>query len=117
MQEFSSFVGAQPWFFVPDTGEEGGTAVVSGPDGRGVKVTETQITTGENSSFGPRVGFRVPEPFAEVGDYVAIVTQGEQIITYLFHVDEEEARKAEEARPEGVDLEVKNVTVKGRTRS
>ena len=82
--EFKSYVGDQPWFFVPDTGTEGGVAVVAYPDGAVVPCTETQVT-----AKGDRVGFLVPEPFAAEGDYTMTVTQDDVVTTYLIHVVKE----------------------------
>jgi hypothetical protein len=86
--KFRSFVGDQPWFFVPDTGTPGGTAVVSGGPEGAVEAVQTQTTTGENSSFGPRVGFQVPFPFAAVGSYQFVVTQDDVVTTYEIEVVE-----------------------------
>jgi len=83
--EFKSYVGHQPWFFVPDTGAAGGHAVVAGPSGAIAPCTESQVT-----AKGDRVGFLVPEPFAAEGDYTMTVTQDDVVTTYLIHVVEED---------------------------
>lgn len=79
--EFYSFVGHQPWFFVPDTGKPGGSAVVEGPSGAITACTETQVT-----QAGDRVGFLVPAPFDTEGDYTMTVTQDDVVTVYLIHV-------------------------------
>lgn len=85
--KFRSYLGHQPWFFVPDTGAPGGTATLSGPNG--VKeCTETQTTTGEHSSFGPRVGFQVPAPFTDEGTYLLSIVQDSETTVYEIDVVE-----------------------------
>lgn len=91
--EFRSHVGHQPWFFVPDTGTQGGTAVLIDPDGGETEVTETQLSprpdadgTQRETMWGPRVGFQVPYPFDTEGDYQLIVTQDDVVTTYEIHV-------------------------------
>jgi len=83
---FTSHVGHKPWFFVPDTGTPGGSAVLVAPDGSEVEAIETQTTTGEHSSFGPRVGFRVPYNFDVEGDYVFRITQDDEVTEYEIEV-------------------------------
>lgn len=92
--EFSSYIGDQPWFFVPDTGTPGGSAVLSGPDGQAA-CTETQVTLNDrewpDGTIAPGVGFLVPEPFKSEGTHVLTVTQdtsaGDPVVTtYLINV-------------------------------
>lgn len=80
--EFKSYCGQQPWFFVPDTGTPGGTAVLTAPDGTTSVVTNTQVSEKEWAwpSLGegvtaPRVGFEVPGVFIDPGTYVLTITQ------------------------------------------
>jgi hypothetical protein len=95
--KFRSRVGEQPWFFVPDTGTPGGSAVLVDPDGRRVSAWETQLSppkatlpNGEPwvTRWGPRVGFRVPAPFSKVGVYKFVVTQDDAVAVYEINVRE-----------------------------
>lgn len=98
---FTSYVGHQPWFFVPDVGAPGGTAVLTTPRGREIAATETQTTvpqvteakTGETRAprLGPRVGFLVPEPFGYEGEYTFTISQdGYDDVVYVIEVKEAE---------------------------
>lgn len=82
--EFKSYCGHQPWFFTPDTGMPGGSAVLIAPDGTQSPVTEMQLSP-------PRKGFKVPEIFMDPGIYVLTITQtnakGELVVdTYTINV-------------------------------
>jgi predicted P-loop ATPase len=87
--EFTSHVGDQPWFFVADTGTEGGTATVDG-----VPCVETQITLSERTwpdgTVAHGVGFKVPAPFTAPGDVRFQVKQDKTKTEYLIHVIERE---------------------------
>jgi hypothetical protein len=85
---FVSELGHRPIFFVPDTGDVGGTATVDGPDG------SFQTDEGEPTDDG-RVGFQFPEPFTEPGIYTF---KAEGLTYEIFVVDPEFDRKTGEAR-------------------
>jgi hypothetical protein len=95
--KFRSKVGDQPWFFVPDTGTPGGSAVLVDPAGGRVAAWETQLSppkptkpNGEPwiTRWGPRVGFKVPMPFREAGTYRFLVTQDDVTRVYEIEVRE-----------------------------
>lgn len=79
---FRSLVGHRPWFFVPDTGTPGGTAVLTAPDGTTSVCVNTQIdpkvwpwpALGDTFT-APRLGFEVPGVLDRPGDYTLTVTQ------------------------------------------
>lgn len=79
---FKSLVGHQPWFFVPDTGAPGGSAVLYAPDGSEAPCVSTQLdprewswpALGENFT-APRMGFETPGVFIHPGTYTLVVTQ------------------------------------------
>jgi hypothetical protein len=94
---FTSYVGHQPWMFVPDVGAPGGTAVLTTPKGRTIEATETQTTQPEVTEakigetraprLGPRVGFLVPEPFGYPGEYTFSISQdGYDDVVYVLDV-------------------------------
>lgn len=80
--EFISYCGHQPWFFVPDTGTPGGSAVLRAPDGSESACVSTQLdpkarawpALGDNFT-APRMGFEVPGIFVDHGVYTLTVTQ------------------------------------------
>lgn len=78
---FRSNVGDQPWFFVPDTGAAGGSAVLTTPDGGDSPCDEMQVT-----QKGDRVGFKVPSPFSVEGEHRLTVTQDDVVTTYEIEV-------------------------------
>jgi hypothetical protein len=80
--EFSSLVGHQPWFFVPDTGTPGGTGVLTAPDGTTATCVNTQLDSKVwpwpslgDSFTAPRLGFECPGVFHTPGVYTLTVTQ------------------------------------------
>jgi hypothetical protein len=80
--EFISYCGHQPWFFVPDTGTPGGSAVLRAPDGTESVCVNTQLDPKVwswpalgDSFTAPRMGFEVPGIFVDPGVYTLIVTQ------------------------------------------
>jgi hypothetical protein len=89
--KFYSNVGAQPWFFVPDTGTPGGSAVLIDPSGAQVAAVETQLSPPKPTKpdgspwvtrWGPRVGFKVPVAFDTTGTWFFVVTQDDVVSTY-----------------------------------
>jgi hypothetical protein len=86
--KFLSDVGAQPWFFVPDTGTPGGSAVLVAPDGSRVDAVESQLAPG--GTWGPRVGFLVPYVFEVAGEYRFEITQDDVVTVYEITVRPEE---------------------------
>lgn len=80
--EFTSYCGHQPWFFVPDTGTPGGTAVLRSPNGSESVCVNTQLdpkvwswpALGDGFA-APRMGFEVPGIFVDPGVYTLVVTQ------------------------------------------
>lgn len=81
---FRNEVGHQPWFFVPDTGTPGASAVLTEPDGFSAEATETQLSP--TGRWGPRVGFKVPTPFEVVGEHTLTVTQDGEV-THIYVID------------------------------
>lgn len=80
--EFRSLCGHQPWFFVPDTGTPGGSAVLHHPNGSIAECVATQLdpkvwpwpALGEDF-HAPRMGFETPGIFVDPGTYTLVVTQ------------------------------------------
>jgi len=73
------------WFFVPDTGTPGGSAVLTGPTGEH-NCVETQITadvrTWPDGLEAPGLGFLVPAVFTVDGAYVLDVAQDDRTDRY-----------------------------------
>ena len=92
---FTSNVGHQPTFFVPDTGSAGGTAVLTTPKGKQMEVSSPPVLAGRladgepnpESTLGPRVGFTVPERFAYEGEYTLTIDQDGEVTTYIIDVE------------------------------
>jgi hypothetical protein len=93
--EFKSKVGDRPWFFVPDTGTPGGSAVLVDPVGKQTPATETQLSPPKDTlpngepwvaRWGKRVGFRVPVEFPQAGTYWFVVTQDDVETVYEIEV-------------------------------
>jgi len=71
---FRSHVNHHPTFFVPDTGAEGGSAVLRSPKGAESTIDGAPVGSDE-STFGKRLGFEVPR-FTYPGEYTLTVDDG-----------------------------------------
>src|SRR5688572_26402402 len=71
---FRSNVNHHPTFFVPDTGEVGGSAVLRSPKGAESTVQGVPVGSDE-ATFGRRLGFEVPR-FTYPGEYTLTVDDG-----------------------------------------
>lgn len=90
---FTSHVGHQPTFFVPDTGAPGATAVLTTPKGKTVEFTGVPVKSRRDpdsgealGTFGPRVGIKVPERFGYEGEYTLAIDQDGTVTTYVIDV-------------------------------
>ncbi len=118
--KFISYLGDQPWFFVPDTGAPGGTGVLITPKGREVPIKRTQNAGSDESTFGRRFGVQVPEVFTYEGEYLLRIDQDgtvtEYEITVTEHPDVVAARNAEVALERARQRAQETVAAQGRAR-
>lgn len=87
-------VGEQPTYFVPDTGSRGATGTLVAPDGRTFAFDESNVVlspppdkdgTQRETTFGPRVGFKLPV-LDKVGIWTLAMDQDGESATYLIRV-------------------------------